>query len=193
MVRVKLCPSCDRENPPTAPFCACGASLATVPKVEARPHQPPPVETTTASTPSEPPVAGIICPESSCGAVNPPGSPHCLFCNTSLSTASTDPVPTITLRWPWGEQALLDTLPIGRDPDFSPLAERLDAYDNISRRHAELRRDGSAVWIEDLGSTNGTFVDEQRLVPHQPRRMEGNFTIRLARDLKATIETREQK
>ena len=68
----------------------------------------------------------------------------------------------------------------------------LDAYDNISRRHAELRREGLAVWIEDLGSTNGTFVDELRLVPHQPRRMEGNFTIRLARDLRVAVETSEK-
>ena len=34
----------------------------------------------------------------------------------------------------------------------------------VSRRHAslEVRRDGT-VWLEDLGSTNGTFVNGQRI------------------------------
>jgi len=30
---------------------------------------------------------------------------------------------------------------------------------NVSRRHAELRRDGDAVYVVDLGSTNGTKVN----------------------------------
>jgi FHA domain-containing protein len=37
---------------------------------------------------------------------------------------------------------------------------------NISRRHAEIRREGEAWWVVDLGSTNGVMVDgrrEQRL------------------------------
>ncbi|MEI6414357.1 MAG: FHA domain-containing protein [Pseudomonadota bacterium] len=155
MARVKICPSCDRENPPTIPFCACGASLATTPKVDARSAKPSPVRAATIPT-------------------------------------RDGPIANIRLLWPWGEQRLPDALPIGRDPDFSPISEHLGAYDNISRRHAELRREGLTVWIEDLGSTNGTFVDEQRLVPHQPWQVEGNFTLRLARDLKVRVETREE-
>ncbi|MBX6314286.1 MAG: GGDEF domain-containing protein [Isosphaeraceae bacterium] len=39
----------------------------------------------------------------------------------------------------------------------------------VSRRHAALRSDGDGrVWLTDLGSTNGTFVNGRRLVPHQP-------------------------
>jgi len=33
---------------------------------------------------------------------------------------------------------------------------------NISRRHAEIRQDGSAYWVVDLGSTNGILVDGRR-------------------------------
>jgi hypothetical protein len=33
----------------------------------------------------------------------------------------------------------------------------------VSRRHAAIRVDGDAVAIEDLGSTNGTFVNDQRI------------------------------
>ena len=38
---------------------------------------------------------------------------------------------------------------------------------NVSRRHAELRREGSNWIIEDLGSTNGTLVDGKLAKQHQ--------------------------
>jgi hypothetical protein len=45
----------------------------------------------------------------------------------------------------------------------------LDAHDpeaKVSRRHARIRRDSGKYMIEDLGSTNGTFVNRgRRLIP----------------------------
>ena len=45
----------------------------------------------------------------------------------------------------------------------------LDAHDpeaKVSRRHARIRRDSGKYVIEDLGSTNGTFVNRgRRLIP----------------------------
>jgi pSer/pThr/pTyr-binding forkhead associated (FHA) protein len=38
----------------------------------------------------------------------------------------------------------------------------------VSRKHAILAVDGRSLMIEDLGSTNGTFVDGVRLSPHMP-------------------------
>jgi hypothetical protein len=40
------------------------------------------------------------------------------------------------------------------------------ADSNVSRRHAELRREGSDWMIEDLGSTNGTLVDGKLAKQH---------------------------
>jgi pSer/pThr/pTyr-binding forkhead associated (FHA) protein len=34
---------------------------------------------------------------------------------------------------------------------------------NVSRRHAELRQEGTAYWIVDLDSTNGTEVNGRRV------------------------------
>ena len=45
----------------------------------------------------------------------------------------------------------------------------LDAFDSdakVSRRHARIRRTNGAYYIEDLGSTNGTYVNRaRRLLP----------------------------
>ena len=45
----------------------------------------------------------------------------------------------------------------------------LDAYDSdakVSRRHARIRRSSGSYFIEDLGSTNGTYVNRgRRLLP----------------------------
>jgi hypothetical protein len=37
------------------------------------------------------------------------------------------------------------------------------AFDDVSRRHALIWREGSRAWVRDLGSSNGTFVDGRRV------------------------------
>lgn len=50
-------------------------------------------------------------------------------------------------------------LTVGRD---SACEVKLDD-DSVSRRHAKLRYSGNEVWVDDLESTNGVFVNEQRV------------------------------
>lgn len=38
----------------------------------------------------------------------------------------------------------------------------------VSGQHARLRWDGASWWVDDLNSTNGTFINHQRLVPGVP-------------------------
>ena len=71
---------------------------------------------------------------------------------------------------------------MGRDPAASPLADRLAGYGNLSRRHVWLRPAAEGLWVEDLGSTNGVFVNENRLTPHQPFLLAESGRLRLAKD-----------
>ncbi len=54
---------------------------------------------------------------------------------------------------------------LGRGPENAVQLPEM----SVSRRHALLEVDeGGMVWLTDLGSTNGTFRNGQRLAPHQP-------------------------
>ncbi len=48
---------------------------------------------------------------------------------------------------------------IGRSPECDVFLDDV----TVSRRHAELVRDGERVTIRDLGSLNGTFVNRRRI------------------------------
>lgn len=48
----------------------------------------------------------------------------------------------------------------------------------VSSRHAEIRPEGDGYTITDLGSTNGTFVNEQRLAPNTPYRLNNGDRVR---------------
>lgn len=38
----------------------------------------------------------------------------------------------------------------------------------VSGQHARLRWDGATWWVDDLNSTNGTFINQQRVAPGVP-------------------------
>jgi pSer/pThr/pTyr-binding forkhead associated (FHA) protein len=52
-----------------------------------------------------------------------------------------------------------DFITLGRAPDNDIVVN----HPQVSRRHARIRRQEEWLVLEDLGSTNGTFVDDQRL------------------------------
>lgn len=62
---------------------------------------------------------------------------------------------------------------IGRSPSSSLVLE--DEY--ASSRHARLSPGNDGWWIEDLGSRNGTFVDDERL--GEPRPLPLGTTVRI--------------
>jgi hypothetical protein len=74
-----------------------------------------------------------------------------------------------------GRQLQLDrVLDIGRDQGL-PIALPDDTQ--ASRRHARVSPQNGAVVVEDLGSTNGTFVNDQPI--HSPRSLSPGDRIRV--------------
>ena len=53
----------------------------------------------------------------------------------------------------------------------------------VSRRHAKITRKGSELYLEDLGSVNGTFVNGKRLTPYLPHTLSTDDEIRLGKML----------
>jgi hypothetical protein len=105
---------------------------------------------------------------------------------------SADNIPTLerrkTANFPkdldnWASLHLLDSgqiLPLGDRTEFTlgrvseaqPIMPDIDltpyqAYANgVSRLHAVLKREGKRVFVMDLGSSNGTYLNGKRLMPN---------------------------
>jgi len=83
------------------------------------------------------------------------------------------------LDWPWGEKSeLKEHLNIGREFGFSPFARELTPYTHVSRKHAELLVYGDGVWIRDLGSRNGTYVNNDEVPKGQAYLIDSDCIIR---------------
>jgi hypothetical protein len=93
----------------------------------------------------------------------------------------------VELEFPWGVVGVDKRMGIGRDPEFSPLADHLSGSPNISRRHAEVWMDGPEFYVRDVGpgaegSTNGTFVNDRRIGADERVPLRDGDRLRLGDD-----------
>jgi pSer/pThr/pTyr-binding forkhead associated (FHA) protein len=81
---------------------------------------------------------------------------------------------------------------IGRDPE----SEVHLASSEVSRAHARIFAIGSDLFLEDLGSTNGTRVNGEKVTQHRMQAGEeleiGPYRLRFDLDSAATIEKPDQ-
>jgi FHA domain/zinc-ribbon domain len=141
----RTCPNCSTDNPADALFCEnCGYDFTTgqLP----RPLAPPDLAS----------AQGV-----------PPPAPD----------GTVDWVAEVWIDPDWyAAQGVTDPLPSAGEPAVVPLAERTvlvgrtstsrnihpqidcSADSGVSRRHAQLSTDGQRWWVEDLQSSNGTYV-----------------------------------
>ncbi len=75
-----------------------------------------------------------------------------------------------------GEQFVLDrSLVVGRSK-----SNDIQVDDSgMSKSHCRFEVMGDSLTLEDLGSTNGTFIDREKLKPHSPVTLTANCSIRM--------------
>jgi len=164
---VLICPNCGAQLEPGSNFCdMCGAPVST-----AAPSPPSPVP-----TPSSPPVAAPTPPVTPAPS---PVYPAAAALQGRLVVQGTN----TTLPFPPGKTEII----VGREDPVSGVFPDIDLTDHggdeggVSRRHARIFVQGTQVFIEDLNSTNYTYVNQQKLTPGQPHPLSNGDEVRLGR------------
>jgi hypothetical protein len=147
-------------------------------------------------------VTHVYCPE--CGFQNPEVSNYCSRCGALLtvsSDAGAETTMTFDVEDGGEEESLLASLGItgpalvvrsgggmagqsfqpaegrtlvGRSPECDVFLDDV----TVSRRHAELVREGETFTIRDLGSLNGTYVNRQRI---ESRTLEDDDEVQIGK------------
>jgi len=76
-------------------------------------------------------------------------------------------------------------LRIGRNAP--PFATALKDLDQVSRDHADMVRTGDGVYVTDLGSLNGTYIDDRRLEARVRERVKPSALVRVASNISVEI------
>lgn len=110
------------------------------------------------------------------GVSTPPrGTPH--------------PAGQVTLEFPWGPVAIpAEGLTVGRDfgADCGP---QIEAFDNVSRRHAKITVETDHLFVEDLNSTNGTSVNGSVIEPGRREPLAHGDVLGFGNRLRITVCT----
>jgi hypothetical protein len=114
--------------------------------------------------------------------------PHATVCVQCLRPLR--PPPVLRLAFPAGEVKIPvgQRLVLGRDAGQSPVAATFTQYDNVSRRHATVSLDPAGQpRVRDEGSTNGTYVNGERIPPGVEVPLREGDSLRLAADVTGTV------
>ena len=159
-VSENICPVCKNNNELEAVVCGhCGAALQD-------PFMDPGAKTKTSDMPALDPeslrdwsIAEAAVPERGI-AVYIEGVPNPVYIDSKGEFVIGRKVDATT-------EDLLDLSPLG------------GYHLGLSRRHAVIRRTEHGYEVLDLGSVNGTSLNEQRLVPHRPYPLTSGSHLRL--------------
>lgn len=173
----RYCDACGAEVGPDDLFCiSCGARLRTATQdVPAQTQVSEPLPRTEAAGS----LAGL---GGSDLAAEGPDSATMVFDEDEDPDAPTfvfEPEPVLVLvRRATGEElTVADGDVVGKGTKASV---RVSGNHGISRRHLRLSVRDGAYLIEDLGSTNGTFLGDERLEPGVPREIGDGTVVRIA-------------
>ena len=180
------CPDCGVRVQPEDLICfRCGANL---------PHASGPDDDLLTPTISQRFITGDLmatCPR--CGtSVRDAADVVCSNCGEPLPTGRRRRISPVVMRitFPTGNVDIPagTSVLLGRDPAESLVAAAFAQFDNVSRRHATVQVDdyGHAT-IRDENSTNGTFVNDDRVLPGVDVRLVDGDRVRLAADVAGDV------
>ena len=182
------CPDCGVKVEPEDLICfRCGANL---------PHIPGPDDDVLTPTISHRFIAAgsdlaAFCPN--CGtAVADAADVVCSTCRDPLPTGRRRRISPVVMRitFPTGNVDIPagTSVLLGRDPAESLVAAAFARFDNVSRRHATVQVDDAGhATIRDEGSTNGTYVNDDRVLPGADVRLVDGDRVRLAADVTGSV------
>jgi hypothetical protein len=145
-----LCPNCQHQELPGALFCSeCGARLVVQDNLTTQAIKRTPSDIL--QTPSTPPPPASPVPASEVDSV------------ISLHLVENGQILHLAGRSEFTLGRISEGQPILPDVDLSPF----EAYaQGVSRLHVALKIVNNGIVITDLGSSNGTRVNGQKIVPH---------------------------
>ncbi len=80
-----------------------------------------------------------------------------------------------------------DEVVIGREDPISEVFPDVDLTglggmeNGVSRKHAVIHRTGADYTVEDMGSTNGTYINRKKLQPHAPQAIKPGDELRFGK------------
>jgi hypothetical protein len=176
--------------PPAVPVAAARPAAQPVAQPAARPAQVAAGPTGRPAAPAgEAPAARPApappksCP--ACGRANKASARFCVGCGHSfvpVGRAILRIVEPVRTAW---------EMPVGHNPTLLGRASEAEGYrpdfdmtfydegDYVSRRHARITRGRGGYFIADLGSSNGTTVNGQALIPHRAYRLRNGDRIKV--------------
>ena len=171
------CPHCDALIQTDATFCgSCGNSLTAPPAVIAAESS----VTSKAESPHSPPEIPVIAeqPVPVKAIATPPvmGVTQLQVQSVSLLHLQTQ----TQLDFPQG----LAVIHIGKPNEQIPPDIDVSGFPNsdiVSRIHADIRLEGDAYYIEDVGSANGTYINHGTLVKGNRHRLRAGDRISLGK------------
>ena len=76
---------------------------------------------------------------------------------------------------------------IGREDPISEVFPDVDLTGlggmekGVSRKHAIIHRSGTDFTVEDMGSTNGTYINKKRIQPHAPQAIKPGDEVKFGK------------
>lgn len=157
-----ICSNCQHQNVSGAVFCAeCGAQLDGI-------------ETLTTHNITDAEIAEELNQKDP--RPEPPSSPANSW--ISLHLMDSGKILPLATRNEFTLGRLSEGQPIMPDIDLTPY----QAYaSGVSRLHAVVKRDGTRIFVMDLGSSNGTYLNGRRLNPHMEEDLKHGDVIALGK------------